>query len=70
MTRKHFEAIADILKETNAGNGTLFRLASYFKGVNPNFDCIKFTLASRRGLTSEEALSLGVKLENYISENS
>ena len=42
MTRKHFEALANILKETEATNDTVIQMALYFEEVNSRFDPWKF----------------------------
>lgn len=46
MTRKHFEAIAAILKEAGADFATVAKLAHYFESVNPNFNRARFYQAS------------------------
>ena len=42
MTRKHFRAIADCLKNTNASAQTCEAFAIYLKTENPRFDITKF----------------------------
>jgi hypothetical protein len=45
MTKKHFEAIAKILKAQNANLALVMELAAYFEFTNPNFDAERFVKA-------------------------
>ena len=45
MTKKHFEAIAAILKAQNATPDLVQALALYFATTNPNFDAERFVKA-------------------------
>jgi hypothetical protein len=45
MTKKHFKAIAQILKGTKASVDTVIELSAYFETVNPNFHRWKFYAA-------------------------
>jgi hypothetical protein len=45
MYRKHFRAIADCLKNTNASGQTCEAFAIYLKTENPRFDVAKFLTA-------------------------
>ena len=47
MTKKHFEAIAAILKANNAPLSLVMELAAYFETTNPNFDAERFVKACR-----------------------
>ena len=46
MTKKHFSAIANILRDANTSDGTKEdigeALADFFKSVNPKFDRRRF----------------------------
>jgi Golgi nucleoside diphosphatase len=42
MSRKHFVAIADILKTQNASKELCLELAYQFKTLNSNFDITRF----------------------------
>lgn len=46
MTRKHFRAIADCLKYTEASNNTIEAIAVWLRTENPRFDTQKFLTAS------------------------
>ena len=46
MTRKHFIAIAKILRESNGKKEIIERLTDYFTTVNSNFDRDRFKDAS------------------------
>lgn len=48
MTKKHFQAIAQILAATNASEATIFALALYFSQSNPLFDKAKFVEACKK----------------------
>ena len=45
MTKKHFEAIAKILREHNDKASIINALAFEFSKANPNFDATKFIKA-------------------------
>ncbi len=45
MTKKHFEAIAKILKAQSANLALVMELAAYFESTNPNFDAERFVKA-------------------------
>ena len=45
MTKKHFEAIAAILKAHDAPLALVMELAAYFATTNPNFDAERFVKA-------------------------
>ena len=45
MTKKHFEAIAKILKAQQASSNLVNSLAQYFATTNPNFDAERFVRA-------------------------
>ena len=47
MTKKHFEAIAKILKAQGANLALVMELAAYFESakINPNFDAARFVAA-------------------------
>lgn len=45
MTKKHFEAIAKILKAQGANLALVMELAAYFESANPNFDAERFVKA-------------------------
>lgn len=45
MTRKHFEAIARTLRETNAPRLTIIAMASELAKFNPNFNGPRFLKA-------------------------
>ncbi len=49
MTRKHFVAIAAILKERGASHYVVMALCDYFESENPNFDREKFVKACYGG---------------------
>lgn len=46
MTRKHFKALAECLKVTDANAKTIEAVAVYLKTENPRFDIQKFLTAS------------------------
>jgi hypothetical protein len=46
VTRKHFRALAECLKVTNANANTIEAIAVYLRTENPNFDTQKFLTAS------------------------
>jgi len=46
MTRKHFKALAECLKVTDAPDKTIEAIAVYLRTENPRFDAQKFLLAS------------------------
>ena len=45
MTKKHFQDIAEILRNNNANQATLNAFVDYFKRENPRFDVKRFLLA-------------------------
>ena len=45
MTKKHFEAIAKILRDGKADPTLVQSLAQYFATTNPNFDAERFVKA-------------------------
>jgi hypothetical protein len=45
MTKKHFEAIAAIIKHTGPEFVVAEELAAYFETINPNFDKQRFLTA-------------------------
>ena len=47
MTRKHFKAIAEILKSSNANVEVVLNLAKYLATLNPKFDKSKFLKACK-----------------------
>ena len=47
MTKKHFEAIAAILKANNAPLSLVMEFAAYFESENPNFDAERFVEVCR-----------------------
>tara|TARA_R100000231_G_scaffold109253_1_gene80835 strand:+ start:1008 stop:1166 length:159 start_codon:yes stop_codon:yes gene_type:complete len=47
MTRKHFVAIAKVLRENDAKHHLIIDLCDYFQSENPNFDREKFVSASK-----------------------
>lgn len=49
MTRKHFIAIAAILKEHGASHYVVMAFCEYFESENPNFDREKFVEACHWG---------------------
>ena len=46
MTRKHFRAIAECLKVTDASPATIEAIAVWLRTENPRFDVQKFLTAS------------------------
>ena len=42
LTRKHFNEIARILKETNATEEQVNKFCEFFASENPRFDAVKF----------------------------
>lgn len=45
MTKKHFEAIAKILKVQDASPELVYEFSLYFATTNPNFDAERFVKA-------------------------
>jgi hypothetical protein len=45
MIKKHFEAIAKILRDNKADQNLVQSLAQYFATTNPNFDAERFVKA-------------------------
>ncbi len=45
MTKKHFEAIAKILRDNDADPTLVYELAQYFATTNHNFDAERFVKA-------------------------
>lgn len=45
LTKKHFQAVADILCETGASKKTVEGFSAYFKSENPRFNTARFEKA-------------------------
>jgi len=48
MSRKHFNEIAKVLKETGASIATIEAIASFLKTQNPRFDYSRFVEACKQ----------------------
>ena len=46
MTRKHYNGIAEVLKQSYASESLIEHLADYLATTNPNFDRDRFLRAS------------------------
>ena len=51
MTRKDFELIAGVLKDTKAGPDVIIGMAEALTTTNPRFDVQRFVSASLKDLT-------------------
>ena len=45
MTKKHYQAVADILRDSNASQSTIYGFVEYFQGESDKFDSKRFLLA-------------------------
>jgi hypothetical protein len=48
LTRKHFQAIADVLCDTGASNRTIEGFSNYFQTENPRFNRSRFEAAVQK----------------------
>ena len=51
LTKKHFIAVAEILKESNADDQLIQKFVDYFRTENPLFDVSRFITASKQDVS-------------------
>lgn len=61
MSRKHFKALAEILKDNQASDKLIQEIGSWLKSENPRFDRGRFYTAAKYEGNSDESCSSDVE---------